>query len=348
MDVSDFMKHIYPKFYDKFKCIANKCPDSCCKDWDVVVDEDTDNFYGTVDGEFGKKIKNLTVTDNDGDRIFVSQNGKCPFWNKDMLCDIYINLGEEHLCATCQNFPRITQDYTIFTEHTLSFACPEASRLMLEEKNAYQAFENSDFNFSQVDYNAELMSLLLKARTKTAEILKDRTMPFAKRLKICLVFNNEVQNLIDDEDFSYSNIVQNPIYSDSLNKADCTFIFKLHKELEIINKEWLNLLCSTANRCDEYIISTEYDTDFEKLGLYYIYRYYLNAIDSYDVLSTIKRLVCAYIVIGKCKQSGDISMSRLMQMYSKEVEHSYENTDILKFEFDTNVNFSVKNLMNIF
>ena len=87
------MKNIYPSYFEKFRCIADKCPDSCCKGWDVVVDYETNNFYKTVGGEFGEKIKRLTEIDSDGDRIFVSQNERCPFWNSDELCDIYINLG---------------------------------------------------------------------------------------------------------------------------------------------------------------------------------------------------------------------------------------------------------------
>lgn len=352
MDVSDFMKHIYPKFYEKFNCIAGKCPDSCCKDWDVVIDEETDKFYSSVNSEFGEKIKNLTTTDNDGDRIFVSQNGKCPFWNKDMLCDIYINLGEEHLCATCRNFPRITQDYTAFAEHTLSFACPEAARLMLLEENAYERFSCLDFDFSDTDYSPEFMRFLLKARAKTSEILKDRTKTFARKLKICLAFNDEVQKLIDNENFSYSDIEDFHNFTDNSYNFDCSFIFKLHKELEIMNNEWKNLLCNVANKCNELSISSAYDDEFERLALYYIYRYYLNAIDSYDVLSTIKRIVCAYVVIGKtenflAQNNLQSDLVTLMQQYSKEVEHSYENTDKLEFEFATSSEFSVKNLYKL-
>lgn len=35
------MKTAYHEFYKDFKCIADKCPDSCCKEWDVVVDDDS-------------------------------------------------------------------------------------------------------------------------------------------------------------------------------------------------------------------------------------------------------------------------------------------------------------------
>lgn len=135
------MKHIYPLYYKNFKCIAYKCPDSCCKGWDVVVDDESNEYYCTVGGTFGDKLKKLTGIDGDGDRIFISQNGRCPFWNSDSLCDIYINLGEEHLCKTCKSFPRITQDYTAFSEHLLSLACPEAARLILCTDFAYDDFK---------------------------------------------------------------------------------------------------------------------------------------------------------------------------------------------------------------
>ena len=47
-----------------------------------------------------------------------------------MLCDIYINMGENALCETCKRFPRITLDYSQFQEKILSLACPEALRLL--------------------------------------------------------------------------------------------------------------------------------------------------------------------------------------------------------------------------
>ena len=95
------MKEIYPAFYKDFKCIANRCEDSCCKDWDIDVDSETEKFYNTVQGALGDKIRSLTVTDEYGERVFRSTDGRCPFWNQDMLCDIYIGIGEEHLSRTC-------------------------------------------------------------------------------------------------------------------------------------------------------------------------------------------------------------------------------------------------------
>ena len=317
------MKHIYPTYYKKFKCIADKCPDSCCKDWDVVVDEESECFYNSVNTEFGEKIRSLTVTDNDGDRIFVSQNGKCPFWNKDMLCDIYINLGEEHLCETCKNFPRITQDYTDFVEHTLSLACPEGARLILEEENDYSEFDNFIYNESD-----KLMDFLLKARAKTSKIFKDRKLSFAQRLKEALRYNKDIQNSLDE-------------IFESESVSDLSYIFEFHNKLEIMSNEWKEILASASKNEPD----TNHDVEFERLALYYIYRYYLNAIDSYNVLSTIKRIACAYIVLSRCELERDCT--RLMQLYSKEVEHSYENSEMLEDEFYFVPQLSVDSLIRI-
>ena len=327
------MIHIYPTYYKKFKCIANRCTDSCCKGWDVVVDDETDAYYGTVQGEFGDKIRRLTRTDSDGDRVFISQNGRCPFWNKDMLCDIFINLGEKHLCKTCMSFPRIIQDYTAFSEHLLSFACPEAARLMLKEKDAYRNFTNTQYDFFNCNYDVELMKFLLEARKNTAKIFLDAEYSFAENLRECLFYNQQIQNILAGEEIDSACVVHN----------DVQFIFSLHRELEIMSAEWKAIL----DRSDfSHEISTKYDGMFKTLAFYYIYRYYLTALDSYDVLSTIKRIVCAYFVLGNMLKLGEPT-EKLFALYSKEVEHSYENCEKLEAEFCLNPNFSTESLANI-
>lgn len=115
-----------------------------------------------------------------------------------MLCDIYISLGENHLCHTCKEFPRITQDYTAFCEHTLSFACPEAARLMLES-DFDTGFATDIPQDLQTDYSTTEMNFLLSARKRTFEILSDCKMSLSERLCRLLAFNERVQNMLDDE-----------------------------------------------------------------------------------------------------------------------------------------------------
>ncbi len=339
---------IYAKSYRTFKCIADKCPDSCCKDWDVVVDDESFEIYSRAEGEFGAKLRSLMQIDGDGDKIFVSQNGKCPFWNKNMLCDIYINLGENCLCETCRRFPRLTLDYTVFCEHMLSFACPEAARLMLKNEGEFDAFSDYDIDSDVEDFNAEFMKFLLRCRMKTYEILKNRKLSFAERLKQCLWFNGEVQKLLDDDCFSYDVLdLEIPQFSVA-HKKDVAFIFELHKSLDIMGKKWREILDKTSAVCNDIEITAEFDSEFEALALYYVSRYYLCAVDSLDVLTTIKRIVCAYVVLARINKGlADEQRCELIQLYSKEVEHSYENTEALEFEFSTSQNFSTENLIAV-
>lgn len=35
------MIYSYPDYYKKFRCIADKCPDTCCSDWQIVIDDES-------------------------------------------------------------------------------------------------------------------------------------------------------------------------------------------------------------------------------------------------------------------------------------------------------------------
>ncbi|MCH5303859.1 MAG: flagellin lysine-N-methylase [Ruminococcus sp.] len=326
------MKNIYPSYYENFKCIANRCPDSCCQGWDVVVDDKSHSFYNSINGEFGDKIREVTAIDEDGDRIFLLKNGRCPFWNKDELCDIFINLGEEHLCKTCKKFPRITMDYDCFTEHTLSLACPEAARLILSEGFTILS-EFEDLDFSSAEYNGGVMEFLLKARAKSAEILSNKILPFNENLQNCLRFNRKIQDKLS------------PISKNQINKAkDFSFIFKIHERLEFINAEYSEKIKNASG----LLPNKDFDEEFRRLALYYIYRYYLNAVENFDILSTLRKIVCAYIIIGALANAeGKPDIIKIIQNYSKEVEHSYDNMAVLEFFFDNDDGFDVDNLIDL-
>ena len=49
------MQEIFPRFYSFFRCIANRCEDSCCKDWDIDIDSKTEAFYQSVQGLTAKQ-----------------------------------------------------------------------------------------------------------------------------------------------------------------------------------------------------------------------------------------------------------------------------------------------------
>ena len=60
------MKLIKPTYYDLFRCIAGACPDSCCKEWDVLIDSDKAALYRSLPGQLGDRLRQV-LTDEDGD-----------------------------------------------------------------------------------------------------------------------------------------------------------------------------------------------------------------------------------------------------------------------------------------
>ena len=41
-------KKIRPDYYDEFSCIAGQCPITCCQEWKIAVDADTNRRWKKV------------------------------------------------------------------------------------------------------------------------------------------------------------------------------------------------------------------------------------------------------------------------------------------------------------
>ena len=206
---------------------------------------------------------------------------------------------------------------------SLSFACPEATRLILGTDNAYDDFKIYDLDFSQCDYNAELMRFLLGARDKLKDIFTDKSLPFSGRLNVAVQFCENVQSAIDEFDYSADVAIDRNCKEDIIHKKSLSYVFEMHKEFDIMTDEWREILCKASEHADEKI-PEQYDDLFEHMALYYIYRYFLTAVDSMNVLSTANRILCAYVVIGSALLTGEYETEKLFCLYSKEVEHSTE------------------------
>ena len=98
-----------PSYYKEFRCIADRCQDSCCIGWEIDIDEDTFSYYKSVEGAFGERLRSHMVSE-DVNSFTLKENGWCPFLNSKKLCDICIELGEEALLAMAMD-DKIHQPY---------------------------------------------------------------------------------------------------------------------------------------------------------------------------------------------------------------------------------------------
>ena len=169
------MKIRVPEYFKDFKCIASKCEDTCCAGWGIVIDDVTYDRYKNVQGKFGERLRSEIVHEA-GENIFVLKGNNCPFLNKEKTCDIYINIGEENLCYTCQQYPRYTEEFGSLREIGISLSCPEAARIMLnnDKKVTFELSENEEVVSSYNDINAQLFIELLQSRNIVMDMLQDR------------------------------------------------------------------------------------------------------------------------------------------------------------------------------
>jgi len=129
-----------PRYAESFQCIGAECEDSCCKAWDLRLDQATYERYQLIPVEslLGKVVQSSVVplpeprSKHWYARILLNESLECPFLTEEKWCGIQQTLGEEALSHTCKTYPRIHQRTpTGKRETTLHLSCPEASRLVL-------------------------------------------------------------------------------------------------------------------------------------------------------------------------------------------------------------------------
>lgn len=311
------MKLVTPSFYKDFECIAGDCPDSCCQGWEVDADKDSLAYYKTIGGEIRERIDSVLDKDEFNNTIFrLTKNKRCPFLNDENLCDMHIAIGGEHTPYTCRTFPRFINDFGGTREMGISFSCPVASDMMWELKDPFDfTSELNDVPPSLNDIDAELYFFLLNSRKKAYSIVQNQDKPLNERLKELLYFGLEIQNEIDSYDEGESGID----------------FFEIFKNPEVINEEWV-LKVNSANK-EGLVLNTKSN---ENIAMYFLFRYFLNAVYDYDVLSKIKMAVVGVLVPT---YFGNDAWT--IHLWSKETEHSDVNMERYKKELRNNVNLSV-------
>ena len=181
------MKYVQFDYVNKFSCLAGKCPDTCCKDWQIILDEDAIARYASLPGELGEQVRAAMLTEN-GETRFRERGGNCVLLRDDGLCPLQAAYGAEMLCRTCFTHPRFTEEYGQTAELTLSASCPEAARLLLEHDAPLTLTETDDGGpVIPNELDPALYPALLAARTASIRLAQDRARPVADRLALILL-----------------------------------------------------------------------------------------------------------------------------------------------------------------
>ena len=325
------MRFRVPGYYKQFTCIADRCIDNCCfGGWQIDIDKETIDFYDTVQGNFGDRLKKY-VDKEAG--CFTLNNGQCPFLLENNLCEIYKELGPEHMGLVCTQFPRFTEYYGNIKETGIGMACEEAARIILNDSTPF-ILEETDIDEEEIwgEYDSSLGQSLFILRDKIMSMLDDTSLSLSDKLCVILDKCDYLQNLINNNNYDeirkfcsvidlIKDIKANPLKKDTSTsiitsndnskpdnrviKAINMKIWWAYLDLEPLNSQWQELSSNAYDylyeNSDE-VCCPPYDNYLLEIYLtrltkYYVYRYMLKASFDHNLTGKAQLIVSNLIIL---------------------------------------------------
>lgn len=279
---------IVPSYYNEFKCIAEKCSHSCCIGWEIDIDEETLALYESDTSPFGRKIAGNI---SEPAHFTLSDDERCPFLNKNGLCDIIIEKGEGHLCRICREHPRFYSEWPGLTEAGLGLCCEEAARIILSQKKPFTFIPDEAVitdAYAQDIYN-------IRSRMLDAVFYADDP-------------EKEVLKLVQIDDF----------------ETDIKTWAEFYIGLERLDEKWTEILQGITCRGSFPPVSYK-NIEYRNLLAYFLYRHIPEAMDDDDIDSkaAFAVLSCRIIAAAHTLEYGDLY--EISRIYSSEIEYSLDN-----------------------
>lgn len=305
------MIYTTPDYYDKFKCIADKCEDTCCAGWQIVIDEASMEKYKKIKGDYIWKVMGCVDWETG---TFRQDNAKrCAFLNEQNLCDLYTNAGEDSLCKTCRDYPRHIEEFEGVREISLSVSCPEVARILMERQTpvVYNTIENAEEKETEDfgDFDPFLFSILEDARKEMLSIAQNRELSIKNRATHILAMAHDMQGRINRGAMfeceavieKYKTEKARNYITNYLAQKDRTIEEKLTREmfeklykLEVLRDDWKDVLHNTHNMLfftmkesygelrkifvDWKQEHPEIDTHLEQIFVYFLFTYFPGAV----------------------------------------------------------------------
>lgn len=329
------MIYTIPDYYKDFHCIAEKCEDTCCAGWQIVIDKKTLKKYKKMSGEFGhlvkKKINWVTGT------FRQDKEKRCAFLNECNLCELYLHEGEGGFCKTCRLYPRHMEEFEGVREISLSISCPEAARILLHKKEpvTYLTFEKEGEEEYE-EFDPFLFSILEDARKEMIAILQKRSLSLKVRTILILGMAHDMQGRINRqalfecldviekyrgkraEDYVKEHCAQrrSKEFNGDRSKSGYALakeLFDKLYELELLREEWDKLLLESQvllyargkefyeKQTDAFFhdedLGDEFSIQLEQLLVYFIFTYFPGAVYDGNVYSKVQMAVyCVWMI----------------------------------------------------
>ena len=364
------MRYIKPEFFDTFSCTADKCPDTCCAGWQIMIDEDSLDRYAEVKGAFGKRLRN-SIDWEEG--AFYQNNRRCAFLNDQNLCDLYIALGGESLCDTCRKYPRHVEEYEGLREWSLSLSCPVAARMILEQKGFWSFSVLEDDEPDELEEEFEDFDILLFTQLEDARNVifaglkkEENNVSFGyveRNMNAALDLAEKMQSSLEEgsffeiedaiADYQVSDLCGTvKSYQESLD------LYHQIYDLERLRPEWTDVLkemelllyesgeeryVQLKKKFETYIKADEeriylWENTGLQLFTFFVFTYFCGAVYDDWIYSKMALAVHSVEFIRElffsswCKK-GALTFEDMIQLsyrYAREIEHSDQNLNALE------------------
>lgn len=254
------MLYTIPDYYPSFQCIADKCEDTCCAGWQIVIDRETLKKYTKIKGDFRKRM--LRSVDWFQGTFKQDKDKRCAFLNERNLCDLYLSQGEGGFCKTCREYPRHTEEFEGIREITLSISCPEVARILMNrmEPVSFLNYEREGEEEYE-DFDPFFFSILEDARKEMISILQNRNRTITDRILLVLGMAHDMQGRMNRQEmFACSDVITKYTtdkalqfvkdYQQKSKQNDLEFAHTMFShlfELELLKQEWGIVLKETED-----------------------------------------------------------------------------------------------------
>ena len=358
------MRLTVPDYYDRFRCIASRCTDNCCIGWEIGIDPAALADYQSQPGAFGDRLR-AAIQPGAPPFFALTKRGRCPFLHEENLCDIYRQLGENHLCAICDQHPRFHNWFGAEKESGLGLSCEEAARLILfSAPPRLLCRETLEAPDSDTELNPELLAGLRAVREAAFAILAEPSLPLAHRLALLAALGQDLQHWMDAapqqaaaEGCTETRLVADAalalaeFYGDrtgwpglidrlteAIPEADLSeFLVPLMELLESLppnHAHWPERLAALRKALPHRLArplweSPEQEQAAANAAHYMLYRYFLPAARQGDALCGPLHAITAAMLIpllaGEDAAESRAALIRAAKDYSREIEYAPDN-----------------------
>lgn len=327
------MLYTRPDYFHEFKCTADRCPDTCCAGWQIMIDKDSIEKYKRIKGDYIWKI--MACVDWEEGCFRQDQARRCAFLNPDNLCDLYKNVGKDALCKTCRDYPRHIEEFEDVRDVTLSASCPEVAKILMDRIRPVtflrEEYSQEEETLEFEDFDPFLFSIIEEGKDAMIKILQNREIPLQERAVLILAMAHDMQGRINRREmFACTQVIekyQKPKAKDYIHDylqkkmAEGLFaeaqlseeMFLLLYQLECLSEEWDEVLHQSQNLLfasgksyyadiKERFVQWKKETPniqihLEQIFLYFLYTYFPGSVYDGKLFAKVQMAVyCTWMI----------------------------------------------------